>query len=317
MLSKNDIHCCDRKFRVACAQSFALWQQATIEFTSYDHSVVACSRHIYVWWWITHSTQHHRRGCNTTNYCPTSSNANPRQLSLLVQINKGLYFRSQRLAARFASNIAKVLVKALLNKIIKFNIEENQVGKNSQGHISSVFSLKIHLKLTKTLFDRRICNHVSCSQLFGLFPLGLCQRQPRNRQIHRQVCWKRYRISGVVGKERNIGFVGFLGNAKMVSEVSKMIVLWNVATKSRLKASLAESFALHFSGRAAARQSLYTSRPWIATLKLPFWSHSVFFDSHVILICEQQLSQLTLFTDQTNPTSFRIFPTLVTLCLFA
>ena len=68
-------YCCDRKSRTACAQSFALWQQATIEFTCHDHSVIACSRHIYVWccssrtsrsWWITHLTQHHRRGCNTT-----------------------------------------------------------------------------------------------------------------------------------------------------------------------------------------------------------------------------------------------------------
>jgi len=33
-----------------------------------------------------------------------------------------------------AANIAKVLVKALLNLIIKFNIQEIQVVKNSQGH---------------------------------------------------------------------------------------------------------------------------------------------------------------------------------------
>ena len=67
-------YCCDRKSRAAYAQSFALWQQATIEFTCHDHSINACSRHIYVWccssrtsrsWWITHLTQHHRRGCNT------------------------------------------------------------------------------------------------------------------------------------------------------------------------------------------------------------------------------------------------------------
>jgi len=51
------------------------------------------------------------------------------------------------LAARFesnAANIAKVLVKALLNLTIKFNIQEIQVVKNSQDLISSVFSLKIH-----------------------------------------------------------------------------------------------------------------------------------------------------------------------------
>jgi len=34
------------KARAACAQSFALWQQATIEFTCHDHSIIACSCHI-------------------------------------------------------------------------------------------------------------------------------------------------------------------------------------------------------------------------------------------------------------------------------
>jgi len=69
-----------------------------------------------------------------------------------VQINEGLYFRSPRLATRFksnAANIAKVLVKALLNLIIKFNTQENKVVKNSQDHISSVFSLKIHRQNNK------------------------------------------------------------------------------------------------------------------------------------------------------------------------
>ena len=32
------LYCCDRKSRAACAQSFALWQQATTEFTCHDHS---------------------------------------------------------------------------------------------------------------------------------------------------------------------------------------------------------------------------------------------------------------------------------------
>jgi len=67
--------CCDRKSRAACAQSFAPWQQATIEITCHDHSIIAFSRHIYVWccssrtsrsWWIAHSMQHHRRGCNNS-----------------------------------------------------------------------------------------------------------------------------------------------------------------------------------------------------------------------------------------------------------
>ena len=32
------MQCCDRKSRAAYKQSFALWQQATIEFTCHDHS---------------------------------------------------------------------------------------------------------------------------------------------------------------------------------------------------------------------------------------------------------------------------------------
>jgi len=39
--------CCDRKSRAACAQSFAPWQQATIEINRRDHSIIACSRHIH------------------------------------------------------------------------------------------------------------------------------------------------------------------------------------------------------------------------------------------------------------------------------
>ena len=96
------LSCCDRKSWAACAQSFAPWQQATIEitlvvtvhkhnqlftrFTSIvrghsprslhrDHSIIACSRHIYFCssrtsrsWWITQSTQRHRRGCNIHNF---------------------------------------------------------------------------------------------------------------------------------------------------------------------------------------------------------------------------------------------------------
>jgi len=86
----------------------------------------------------------------STNYCRTSSNANPRQLhqfsrllqAALVQINEVLYFSSPKLATTFeynAANIAKVLVRTLLNLIIKFNIQENQVVKNIQYHIYSVF----------------------------------------------------------------------------------------------------------------------------------------------------------------------------------
>jgi len=46
--SKTFCYCCDRKVRAACAQSFTLWQQATIEIIRRDHSIIACSFHIYM-----------------------------------------------------------------------------------------------------------------------------------------------------------------------------------------------------------------------------------------------------------------------------
>jgi len=48
------VYCCDQKARAAYAQSFALWQQATIEFTCHDHSIFACSCHIYVLLFFAH-----------------------------------------------------------------------------------------------------------------------------------------------------------------------------------------------------------------------------------------------------------------------
>jgi len=45
---------CDRKFRAACAQRFAPWQQATIEITRRDHSIIACSRHIHIFLFFAH-----------------------------------------------------------------------------------------------------------------------------------------------------------------------------------------------------------------------------------------------------------------------
>jgi len=46
--------CCDRKSRAACAQSFAPWQQATIEITRRDQSIIACSRHACIFSFFAH-----------------------------------------------------------------------------------------------------------------------------------------------------------------------------------------------------------------------------------------------------------------------
>ena len=161
-----------------------------------------------------------------------------------MQIKEGLYFRSRRLATRFksnAANIAKVLVRSLLNLIVNFNIQEIQVVKTVKIIFLPFSFQKFIVKISKTLCDRRINHHAFCSQLFCFFPLRLCRRQPRNRQILRQVCWKRHRISGVVGKQRNIGFVGFLGNLeeKWCRKYRKWLYCEIFVTKSKLKASLA------------------------------------------------------------------------------
>jgi len=78
--------------------------------------------------------------------------------------------------------------------------------------------------------------------MFGFFPLELWGSQPRNRQIHRQVCWKHYHTSGVAGKQRNIGFVGLLRNVeqKRCRKYREWLCCKILVTKSKLKASLAD-----------------------------------------------------------------------------
>jgi len=41
------MQCCARKSRAACAQSFAPWQQATIEIMLAISLTIACSRYVY------------------------------------------------------------------------------------------------------------------------------------------------------------------------------------------------------------------------------------------------------------------------------
>jgi len=46
------------------------------------------------------------------------------------------------------------------------------------------------------------------------FLSGCAQDSPETAKFIGKCAEKRHRISGVVGKEQNIGFVGFLGNVK-------------------------------------------------------------------------------------------------------
>jgi len=119
--------------------------------------------------------------------------------------------------------------------------------------------------MSKTLADRRMYHLVFCTQLFGFFPLGLCGWQPRNRQIHRQVWWKHHRISGVVGKQRNIVLFGFLGyvEPKWCRKYQKCLCCEIFVTKSKLMASLAvwrNLLPYIFQG---GLQPVLTSRPWV------------------------------------------------------
>jgi len=41
--------------RGACAQSFTLRQQPTVEFTCHDHSIIVCSRHMYMVLFFAHA----------------------------------------------------------------------------------------------------------------------------------------------------------------------------------------------------------------------------------------------------------------------
>jgi len=64
-------NCRDCKTWVASVQILTLWQQATIEITWQDHSIIPCSCHIYGCyslstshsWWIAHSMKCQPRGC--------------------------------------------------------------------------------------------------------------------------------------------------------------------------------------------------------------------------------------------------------------
>jgi len=40
--------CCHRKAQAASAQRFTQWQQTTVKITPRNHSIIACSRHLYM-----------------------------------------------------------------------------------------------------------------------------------------------------------------------------------------------------------------------------------------------------------------------------
>ena len=54
------------KAQAAYAQSFTWWQQTTIEFTWHDHSIIPCSRHIYVLLFFVHIPFMMNHTINTT-----------------------------------------------------------------------------------------------------------------------------------------------------------------------------------------------------------------------------------------------------------
>ena len=58
--------CCDWKARAESVQSFTLWQQAIMEMTCYDHSIIACTHHLYMVLFFTHISFMMNRTFNAT-----------------------------------------------------------------------------------------------------------------------------------------------------------------------------------------------------------------------------------------------------------
>jgi len=74
--SNNRVHMPWSLFAYAGRYVQSLTSSVSPEITRHDHYIIACSRHVYVWccssrtsrsWWITQTTQPHRRGCNSTH----------------------------------------------------------------------------------------------------------------------------------------------------------------------------------------------------------------------------------------------------------
>jgi len=89
------------------------------------------------------------------------------------------------------------------------------------------------------LLNQRFSKSLGCAD-DSFFPLGLCRWQPRNRQFIGKRA-ENVIAGGVVGKQRNIGFVGFLGKVepKWCRKHRKWLCCEIFVTKSKLRASLA------------------------------------------------------------------------------
>ena len=130
--------------------------------------------------------------------------------------------------------------------IIKLNYKIQYPRNSGSKKQSRSYLIRFFFKNSSSKYQKRFAIGGYSTMFFAAnclvsFVLGLCGWQPRNRQIHRQVCWKRHRISGVVGKQRNIGFVGFLGNVepKWCRKYRKWLCCEIFVTETKLKASLA------------------------------------------------------------------------------
>jgi len=79
--------CCDRKFRAACAQSLALWQQATIEIMLAISLTIACSCYIYNGF-ILHAHPVRGESHNQRNATREVATISPQRTALPMYINK-------------------------------------------------------------------------------------------------------------------------------------------------------------------------------------------------------------------------------------
>jgi len=75
--------CCDQKVRAACAQNFTLWQ-----ITRHDHSIMACSRHVYMYAFNATPTE---RLQVATTFPPFCNEPHPSHV-LFVKVSHGTTF---------------------------------------------------------------------------------------------------------------------------------------------------------------------------------------------------------------------------------
>jgi len=135
------VWCCDQKARPASAQSFTLRQQATIQTTRGDHSVVACSRHVHIGAILSSHPvrgvlciQHHACRAVATQVMGAffSNFVHSPYLSKIILSLSGIrYHDLVRVYQRLLSRCRELLFNLLLYQTTKFSVIKRSTFRNN------------------------------------------------------------------------------------------------------------------------------------------------------------------------------------------